>query len=192
MGRLCQGVGRGTKGSNGQRVAGTDTFPVIRSDDIPHDRQKEIAHVKVVCEVRQPKTDPNRTRITVAGNHTCYPGDGGTPTASLDIVKLMLNIVLSRPGARFVCFNDTNFYLQTPEMDRKEYVRIKFDNIPDKFRNEYGLTPNPPLVHHSWVYFAVVRGAYGLTQSGKLANDLRRKRLTAAGYHKAATTPGLW
>ena len=113
-------------------------------------------HVKVVCEVRPQKTDPNRTRITVTGNCISYPGDVGTPTASLDPVNLILNSVLSRPGARFACFDATKFYLQTPEMDRKEYVRIKFDNIPVKFREEYGLTPDLPLVHHVWVYFSVV------------------------------------
>ena len=80
----------------------------------------------------------------------------GTPTDSLDLVKLMLNSVLSRSVARFSCFDATNFYLQTPDMDRKEYVRIKFDNIPVEFREEYGLTPDLPLVHHGWVYFAVV------------------------------------
>ena len=42
------------------------------------------------------------------------------------------------------------------------------------------------------MYFAVVRGAYGLPQSGRLSNDLLLKRLTVAGYHEAATTPGLW
>ena len=156
MGSLCQGVGRGTKGLKRQRVAGTDIFRVMRYADIPRDRRKEIAHVKVVCKVRPQKTDPNRTRITVAGNSISYPGDVGTPTASLDLVKLMLNSVLSRPGARFACFYATNFYLQTPEMDWKEYVKIKFDNITVEFREEYGLTPGPPLVHHGWVYFSVV------------------------------------
>ena len=79
-----------------------------------------------------------------------------------------------------------------PEMNWKEYVQIKFNNVPDEFCNKYGLTPDLPLVHHVWVYFAVVRSAYGLPQSGWLANDLLCKQLTAAGYHKAATTPGLW
>ena len=192
MGRLCQGVGKGDKGPKHQRVKGTDTFRVILYADIPKDRRKEIAHVKVVCEVRPQKSDPNRVRITVAGNRICYPGDVGTPTASLDLVKLMLNSVVSRPGARFACFDAANFYLMTPEMERKEYVRIKYDDIPQEFRDEYGLTPDSPLIHNGWVYFAVVRGAYGLPQSGMLAHDLLRKRLNAAGYHEAATTPGLW
>ena len=192
MGRLCQGVGKGDKGPNKQRVKGTDTFRVIRYADIPPDRRKEIAHVRVVCEVRPQKSDPNRVRITVAGSRICYPGDVGTPTASLDLVKLMLNSVVSRPGAKFACFDAANYYLMTPEMERKEYVRIKYADIPQEFRDEYGLTPDSALVHNGWVYFEVVRGAYGLPQSGKLANDVLRTRLNAAGYHEAATTPGLW
>ena len=192
MGRLCQGVGNGDKGPSNQRVKGNDTFRVTRHADIPKDRRKKIAHVRVVCEVRPNKADPNRVRITVAGNRICYPSDVGTSTTSLDLVKLMLNSVVSRPGAKFACFDAANFYLQTPEMDRYEYVRIKYDDIPQEFRDEYGLTPNSSLVHNGWVHFAVVRGAYGLPQSGKLANDLLRKRLNAAGYHETATTPGLW
>ena len=77
-------------------------------------------------------------------------------------------------------------------MNQKEYLRIKFDNIPVKFCKEYGITTDSPLVHHGWVYFTVIRGAYGLPQSGRLANDPLRKRLTLAGYHEVPTTPGLW
>ena len=109
-----------------------------------------------MCEVRTHKTNPNRTRIAVASNRISYPGGVGTPTSALNLVKLMLNSVLSRPGSRFACFDAANFYLQTPERDWKEYVKIKFDNITVEFREEYGLTPGSPLVHHGWVYFSVV------------------------------------
>ena len=189
MGRLCQGVGKGEKGDKKQRVAGTDTFRTIKFVDIPRDRRRDIAHVRVVCEVRPGKDDPNQTRITVAGGNIQCSYDIGTPTASLDLVKLMLNSVLSRPGAKFACLDAKNFYLQTPEMEKKEYVRIKYADVPQEFRDEYDL---PSFEHKGWVYFEVVRGAYGLPQSGKLANDLLRKRLNKAGYFEAPTTPGLW
>ena len=68
----------------------------------------------VVCEVKPHKEDPNRTRITVAGSKNCYPRDVGTPTGSLDLVKLIINSVLSRRNVRFVSFDFKNFYLQTP------------------------------------------------------------------------------
>ena len=82
----------------------------------------------VVCEVKPHKEDPNRTRITVVGSQICYPGDVGTPTGSLDLVKLIINSVLSRRNARFVSFDLKNFYLQTP-IERSKYVRIKLSDI---------------------------------------------------------------
>ena len=83
----------------------------------------------VVCEVKPHKEDLNRMRITVAGSQILYPGDVGTPTGSLDLVKIIINSVLSRCNARFVSFDLKNFYIQTP-MERSEYVRIKLSDIP--------------------------------------------------------------
>ena len=59
----------------------------------------------VVCDVKPHKEDPNHTRITVSGSQICYPGDVGMPTGSLDLVKLIINSVLLRRNARFVCFD---------------------------------------------------------------------------------------
>ena len=49
--------------------------------------------------------------------------------ASLDLLKLLLNSVLSCKGAKFLTFYIKNFYLQTP-IYRPEYVRIKIADIP--------------------------------------------------------------
>ena len=86
----------------------------------------------VVCKIKPHKEDPNQTRITVAGSQICYPGDAGTPTGSLDLVKLIINSVLLRRNARFVCFDLKYFYLQTP-MEQSEYVRIKISDISQEF-----------------------------------------------------------
>ena len=117
LGRLCQGIGKGNKGPRKQCIAGTETFKVIRYQDIPQDRRKELCHTKVVCEVSPHKEDADRTRITIGGNRIICPGDVGTPTASLEPIKLILNSVLSRPGDKFACFDVKHFYLETP-MDR--------------------------------------------------------------------------
>ncbi|KAL7526059.1 hypothetical protein ACHAWF_001614 [Thalassiosira exigua] len=53
-------------------------------------------------------------------------------------------------------------------MERKEYAL--------KARYEYKIDD---FAHKGWVYFEVIRGAYGLPQSGRLTNDLLRKRLNA-------------
>ena len=122
----------------------------------------------VVCEVKPHKEDPNRTCITVAVSQNFYPGDVGTPTSSLDLVKLIINTFLSRQNARFVCLKFKNFYLQT-EMEQSEYVRIKLSDIPQEFIEEYDLTQ---AVQNGWIYFEILRGCYGLPQSGRLDNEL--------------------
>ena len=134
LGRLCQGIGIGLDGHD-QQTKGTSTFFVTRYEDIPPERCKEITYTTIVCEVRPQKADPHRTRITIAGNHICYPGDVSTGTASLELVKLMLNSVLSCKGAKFACFDISNFYLGTP-MGRPEYVKIKISGIPQEFIDE--------------------------------------------------------
>ena len=97
-----------------------------------------MTHVKIVCTVRPEKSDPNQTRITIGGNRIAYPGDVGTKTASLDLVKLMINSVISRKNARFACFDISNFYLGTP-LGRPEYARVHVSDIPREFYEEYDL-----------------------------------------------------
>ena len=80
MGRLCQGVGKGKYGV-GKRVEGTNTFYLIRFEDIPKDRLNEIFYTSIVCEVRPGKKEPNCTRITICGTNVCHPGEVSTNTA---------------------------------------------------------------------------------------------------------------
>ena len=96
----------------------------------------------------------------------CYLGDVGTNTTSLELFKFMINTVLSRKGAKYVCFDIEIFYLSTP-LGRPQYVKIQLSKIPEEFIKEYNLTR---LVHKGWVYFEIPRGYYGLPQSIMLAN----------------------
>ena len=123
MGRLCQGVGTVTNGI-GKRVEGTNTFYVIKFEDIPKYRLNKICHTSVVCEVRPDKKDPNRTRITICGTNACYPGNVGTNTASIKLFQLMINSVLSRTGDKYVCFDIGFLNVSTP-LGRPEYVKIQ-------------------------------------------------------------------
>ena len=188
LGHICELIGRGDKGPKKKCVAGTETFQVIRYKDIPRDCRMEVCHTKLLCELRPQKEDPDRTRITIGGNRIIYPGDFGTPTASLELVKLILNSVLSRPGAKFACFDVKKFYLATP-MEQSEYVRINIEYIPQEFIHEYNLLP---MVHNGWIYFEIIRGCYGLPQSGMLANNLLCTRLNIKRYFEATASPGIW
>ncbi len=111
--------------------------------------------------MRPQKDEPNRTRITISGDRIAYPGDTGTKTGSLELVKLQLNDVLSTPQARFAGFDIKDFYLGTP-LDRPEYVRIKLADIPQEFIDEYDLTR---YAKDGWVYFEITKGVYGLKQA---------------------------
>ncbi len=112
----------------------------------------------------------------------------GTNTASLELLKLLLNSVLSQKGARISSINLENFQLDKP-MPEPEYVCIKVSDIPQKFINKYKLAG---LDRDGWIYFEIHQGCYGLPQAGILANDLLLSRLEDKGFYEAASTPGLW
>ena len=186
--RLCQGGGKHPTKPNQQRITGTNTMRPIMFHDIPHDRKGDIAHTRVVCEIRPTKADPNRTRVTIGGNTINYIGDCGTKTASLETVKLTINSTLSTPNAEYMTMDLSNFYLGTP-LDRPEFARIKLSIIPQEVIDAYGLDK---YAYNGWVYFIITKGMYGLKQAGKLANELLATRLFGQGYYQCATTPGLW
>ena len=111
LGRLFQVVGHGIARPQQQRVKGTNTFRVTRYEDIPVHKKGDIFHTQVVCEVRPGKDDPNRRRITVNGGDIYNAGDVATPTGSIELVKLIINSVLSRPEAKFARFDVKTFIL---------------------------------------------------------------------------------
>ena len=73
-------------------------------------------------------------------------------------------------------------------MEQSKCINIKLTNIPQEFINQYKLLA---YTYNGWVYFEIVKGCYGLPQSGKLATDLIDKYFNKAGYFEAPTTSGL-
>ena len=90
MGRLCQGVGT-EPNVIWKIIEGTNTFFVIKFEDIPKYKLNKICYTSVVCEVRPGKKEPNQTRTKICGSNVCYPGDVGTDIASIELFKLMIN-----------------------------------------------------------------------------------------------------
>ena len=68
-------------------------------------------------------------------------------------------------------------------------MRIRLANIPNDFFQEYNLTNKS---RYGWIYFEIYKGVYGLTQDGKISQNLLTTCLHKAGYYQAATTPGFW
>ena len=133
VGRLAQGMpGRISKEN------GTNTIFFIAQNEIPQDRRQDVTYARVVCNYWDQKKEKERTRITMGGDRTNCSFDCGTPTPELLTIKLLLNSVISTPGAKFMTIDISNFYLNTP-MDRYEYMRMKLDMFPEDVIGEYDL-----------------------------------------------------
>ena len=183
-GRLFQGVG-------GRIPKPTNTCFFIHKHQVPPERFKDVTYCKFVCTVRPQKKEQNRTRAVLGGNRVHYPGDVGTPTADMLLFKILLNSVVSTPGAKFMAFDVSNFYLNTP-MQRYEYVKMRLADIPNEIVKEYRLHETGKVTADGFVYVEVRKGMYGLPQAGILAQKLLEQRLNARGYYQSKLVPGLW
>ena len=93
----------------------TNTMFFIKQNEIPRDRQRDVTYARIVCNYRDQKKEKERTRITMGGDRINCHFDRGTPTAELLTIKLLLNSVISTPGAKFMTIDISNFYLKTPQ-----------------------------------------------------------------------------
>jgi hypothetical protein len=182
-------IGRLAQGMPGQNE-GTNTIFFIRRDQVPRNRMKDTTYGLITCLVRSEKIDePNRTRLVAGGDRVHSPGDAGTPTADLFTVKLLINSIISTPGARFMTMDIKDFYLNTP-ITRYEYMRLKILDMPDDVIEHYNLqaiaTPD------GFIYCEIQKGMYSLPQAGIIAQELLADRLRNHGHTQSKTTPGLW
>jgi hypothetical protein len=127
-------------------INGTNTMRFISIHEVPKGRT--ITYARFVCTERPQKKEVEHTRITIGGNLIFYPGMVWTDTADLTTCKILWNSVLSTPGAKFMCINIKNFYLNTP-LERPKYMCFHIDDIPDKIIKLYNLLD---IVHDGYVY----------------------------------------
>ncbi len=85
----------------------------IHKHEILADRLKDVTYIKFVCTVQTEKKNPNQMQATMGGNLINYPDDVGAPTASLLLIKIFLNSVISTKGAEFANADVANFYLMS-------------------------------------------------------------------------------
>ena len=180
LGRLAQGWGP-TKGTN--------TIEFMSHEEIARiPKGKVVTYARIVVDFQPQKEDPNRVRITAGGNLIDYPHELTTCTADLTTTKIMWNSTISTEGARYAVSDAKNFYLATP-LDDPEYMRILAVLVPEAFIQKYNLRDK---VKDGYIYMRIIRGIYGLPQSGRLASQLLKKRLAGHGYHEVPHTPGLF
>ena len=181
FGRLAQGVGG--------RIKGTETIFFVKREDIPQDRMQDVTYAQFVCNIRPEKEEKHRTRCVVGGNKINYPGDVGTPTADMLLVKILFNSIISTEGAKFMTADIKNFYLMTP-LKRWEYIKLRLSDIPDEIVKEYNL--KEIATKDGSIYVEVRRGMYGLPQAGLLAQEQLIVNLKEHGYYQSKLVPGLW
>ena len=118
-----------------------------------------------------------------------YLGNCETPTVELLTVKLLLNIVISMPNAKFLTIDIKDFYLNTL-MARSKYTQLKLSDLPENVIFYYNLEVK--VTTDAWVYAEIKQGMYGLPHTGLISQHLLEKRLNKQGYNQSALTPGLW
>eukprot|EP00978_Attheya_sp_CCMP212_P015192 scaffold39147_cov55-Attheya_sp.AAC.5 len=128
-------------------------------------------------------------QLTAGGDRLPYDGKKSTETAGLETTKILINRVMSTPGARFACFDIGNMYLNT-KLPSPKFMKIHQSLIPQEVMDEYNVEQF--LDENGYVYVEITRAIYGLAQSGYLANQDLIKNLAPCGYYPSKRTPGLW
>jgi len=106
FGRLAQVVGT--------RIKGTNTIHFIRETQVPQERARDVTYGSFSCNFKPNKEEKERTRLTAGGDRINYPGDNGTPTTDMTLVKIIMNSVISTKGARCMMVDLKDFYLNMP------------------------------------------------------------------------------
>jgi hypothetical protein len=152
------------------------------------ERARDVTYGLITCLIQPEKTDePNRTRLVAGGNRVHYPYDAGTPTANLLTVKLLINSVISTPGATFFMMDQEFLFVHANVPIRIHAVETS--DMPEDVIAHYKLLN---IATPDWyVYCEICQGMYGLPQAGIIAQELLAKRLKEHGYSQTETTPGL-
>jgi hypothetical protein len=182
---LMQGIGKDWKPED--RIKGMNSMRFITKQQVP--KGKIVTYARFVADIRPQKDEPNRMRLTAGGDRLPYDGKKSTETAGLETTKILLNSVISTPGARFGCFDISNMYLNT-KLPSPEYMRIHTSMIPQEVMDEYNVSQY--LDETGYAYVEITGAIYGLAQSGYLANQDLIKNLAPFGYYPSKRTPGLW
>jgi hypothetical protein len=186
FGHLFNGVGKNADGT--QRIVGTNTCHWIRRSQVP--RGKKVTYARTVVAIRTEKAEQKRVWITAGGDRLDYPGETSTDTASLDTTKILINSILSKPGARMGAIGISNFYIHNG-LKEYQYMRFHISMIPQEIIDEYNL--QDIVDPDGWCYAEIRKKAmYGLKESGFIANQELKIVLAKAGYAPTKFTPGLY
>ena len=151
----------------------------------------KTAYAKIVCNVRTQKEETNQTRLIFGGSNTTTEIDCVTPTANLPTVKLLINSIISTPGAKVLGLDLKDFYLNTP-MNRPEFIRMKLDDFQDPEDVIVRCNLRDKVDQKGFVMVRVEKGMGGLSCAGILAQNLLAERLEYHEHWQSDKTPHFW
>ena len=169
------------------RLFDSDTIKLIFRHDLPAGAKPAYYNPQVRTKIKDGVL-LYRVRGTIGGDKINYAGDTAAHTASMTLIKVLLNTIVSEPDAKFMTADIKDFYLGTP-LPTTEYMTIKLDHIPSDVIAKYDMAK---YASNGAVTVSVHKGIYGLPQAGKLAQDRLITHLAANGYHLAPHTPCLF
>lgn len=159
-------------------ITTTNTMQLIEWNRKPTDRIASYYNPQIRIKMKDDGTKEYRVRGTYGGNISDYAGPKAARTAEMAAIKILLNAVASE-GARFATADIKDFYLGTP-MNRKEYMRIKLDQMPIESQMKF---VKPGMIKDGHVVAEITKGIYGLAQAGKLAQERLFHLLNSNGYY---------
>ena len=140
----------------------------------------------MVADIKLHKSEPHHVRITIGGDNIELDYDVGTPNAYLSTAKILINITLSTPGAKWCGFDLVNMYLNK-YLTTNEYLQIHISRIPQELIYEYDL--NKYVTPDGWVFAEIRKEMYGFPQAGILTHNKLKKLLKLHGYTPVTHTP---
>ena len=130
-----------------------------------------------------------RVRGTVGGDRISVPYPCSTATASMSLVKMVLNAVVSE-AKHFGTIDIVDYYLgaDLPADDRPS-LKIYLDRYPPHLLSELGLDPFTQKDKDGklFVYADIIKTVAGLPQSGLLSQLRLISHLNSCGYYETST-----
>ena len=97
-----------------------------------------MTYGRLVCDIKEHKSETHRTRLTVGGNLLDFPGLLSKPTATVTTAKCLFNSVISTLGAKCLAADVKNVYLNN-DLPNTEYMKLHLHIIPQEIIDEYAL-----------------------------------------------------
>ena len=146
-----------------------------------------MTYGRVIVNYIPEKQNPNRTSPTVGRDRVNYHGDCETPTVDLLTFKILLNSIISTPGANFITIDTKKIYLKKP-LERSKYMRVKLSDLPADFVKKYNVQAK--VTKDGYVLIKIRKRMCVLLHADILAQELLEKHLNAKGYRQSTLTPG--